>query len=280
MLYVRKVLSNMTSKARDYTPTTIKRLFLLSCNQCAAPNCNNSLEAKDNLTIIAKICHIEAASPDGPRYNPIMSDDDRRDFNNLILLCDECHSIIDNKENEDKYPVELLKQWKSDHENKCRQNKIINKPGIFNIAINAIASIELDDNVSDNFSKAFSISKKIEYNSIIRNKHFIEEQSKYYGKINSLYSELEQQGSFKKEKLLRNINFLYKRIKSKYISGSENELKVIQSNADNIFEDVENELLKIIDKNQSTNDDIYLGLPIILVDAFMRCKILEEPGKL
>jgi len=79
---------------------------------------------------------------------------------------------------------------------------------------------------------------------------------------------------------LRNINFLYRRIKSKYVEDNENELEVIQANADNIFETVENELLNIIDKNQSTNEDIYFSLPIILIDAFMRCKILEEPKEI
>lgn len=271
----------MTSKGRNYTRTTIKKLFLLSCNQCATPNCHNSLEARDNLTIIAKICHIEAASTDGPRYNPNMTDDERRDFNNLILLCDECHSIIDNKNNENKYPVELLKAWKRDHEDKCRQNKIIHKIQILNMAINAISDIDFNQEYRDlNLIESFNIDAKIKYNSIKRNKNLIEDQSRYYGKINGLYSELERQGSFKKEKLLRNINFLYKRIKSKYVQDNENELEIIQSNADNIFETVENELLNIIDKNQSSNEDIYFALPIILVDAFMRCKILEEPKEI
>lgn len=271
----------MPIKARNYTQTTLKRLFLLSCNQCAAPDCNNHLEARDNLTIIAKICHIEAASPDGPRYNPDMTDDERRNYNNLILLCDECHSIIDNKDNEDQYPVELLKEWKRDHEYKCRQNKIIIKPQILNIAINAISDINFDQEDTDlNLIKSFNIDAKIEYNSIKRNKHLIEDHGRYYGKINILYSELERQGSFKKEKLLRNINFLYKRIKSNYIEDNKNELEIIQANADDIVEAVENELLNIIDKNQSTNEDIYFSLPIILVDAFMRCKILEEPKTL
>ena len=86
----------MGNKARPYTQSTIKRLFLLSCNQCAVPDCNNSLEARDEKTIIAKKCHIEAASPYGSRYNSNMTDDERRASDNLILLCDECHSIIDN----------------------------------------------------------------------------------------------------------------------------------------------------------------------------------------
>jgi len=267
----------MGNKARQYTLITIKRLFLLSCNQCANPDCDNSLEARDEKTIIAKICHIEAASPDGPRYNAEMTDDERRDFDNLILLCDECHSIIDNKENENKYTVILLKEWKRNHEDKCRQGKLTTNPKLINQAINAIASISVEDEAETSSLNTFEINKKIEYNSVKEYKYFIEEYSKYYGKLNSLYSELERQGSFKKEKLLKVIRNLYLRIKGEIVGGKENEFELIQQNADRILKNVEEKLWELIDKKQSNEDDIFIAIPIILVDAFMRCKILEEP---
>ena len=270
----------MGAKAREYTKSTLKKLFLLSCNQCAAPGCDNALLARDDNTLIAKICHIEAASPNGPRYNPNMTDEERRHYNNLILLCDECHSIIDNKENENKYPVELLRKWKREHESLCMQNMLNKHPSLLAQAINAIANINLDEvKIETDQVKSFEISKKIEHNALKRNKYLIEELSKYYGKINSLYGELENQGSFKKEKLLRIIKMIYIRIKSKYINGQHNELAIIQKNADNIFEEVENKILDIIDKNKTNDENIAIALPIILVDAFMRCKILEEPVK-
>lgn len=267
----------MGNKARQYTQTTLKRLFLLSCNQCAAPGCNRSLEARDEKTIIAKICHIEAASSDGPRYNPDMTDDERRGFDNLILLCDECHSIIDNKANETKYTVILLKEWKRNHEDRCRQGKLINNPKLVNQAINAIASIDIEDETDSSSLNTFEIIKKIEYNSVKEYKYIIEEYSKYYGKLNSLYSELERQGSFKKEKLLKVIRNLYLRIKGEIVGGEENEFELIQQNADRILKEVEEKLWELIDKNQSNEDDIFIAIPIIVVDAFMRCKILEEP---
>ena len=89
----------MGEKARQYKPSTVRRLDTLSRNECAAPDCDRKLIARDGETIVSKICHIEAASENGPRFNPEMDDDDRRHFNNLILLCDECHNIIDNIEN-------------------------------------------------------------------------------------------------------------------------------------------------------------------------------------
>lgn len=113
-----QLIIGMPPGPRDYKPAEIKRLSILSNNECACPTCTNALVARDGRTVIGKISHIEAASPGGPRYRAEMSDDERRSFENLMLLCDECHSIIDNAENENDYPVELLKEWKRDHESK------------------------------------------------------------------------------------------------------------------------------------------------------------------
>ncbi|MRX65420.1 hypothetical protein [Maribacter luteus] len=100
---------------RDYKVSDIKRLFALSKNQCSKPGCNGHLIAEDGITVIGKICHIEAANKKGPRFNDDMTNDERRSFNNLILLCDEHHQIIDNKINESKYQKEILQDWKKNH---------------------------------------------------------------------------------------------------------------------------------------------------------------------
>ncbi len=268
----------MGEKARQYKPSTVRRLDTLSRNECADPDCDRKLIARDGETIVSKICHIEAASEKGPRFNPKMDDEDRRHFNNLILLCDECHSIIDNLENEEKYPVELLQSWKKTHETTSQQSILIRKPRLINQAINGIAELDIEEIDEDLDSlTAYSISDKISYNSIKRNKSLIEEYGKYYTKVNILYSELEKQGSFKKEKLLRNIKQLYIRAKGKYVLDGEDKMKSIQKNADNIIEDIENSILENIDGSSSEKDDIAFAVPIIMVDAFMRCKILEKP---
>ncbi len=90
-----------------------KQLYALSGNECANPLCHNKLVFSDNNDQDDQICHIEAASPDSPRYNPNQTDDERRGFDNLILLCHRCHDLIDH--NPDIYTVELLKKWKREH---------------------------------------------------------------------------------------------------------------------------------------------------------------------
>ena len=95
------------------TPATIKKLFALSGNTCAFPDCKEKLV--DNDTVLGEVCHIEAANK-GARYNPKTDDDKLRRSDNLILMCKKHHKIID--DNEKKYPTELLKKWKKEHEDK------------------------------------------------------------------------------------------------------------------------------------------------------------------
>jgi len=270
----------MDSKARKYKPSTVKRLHALSGNQCAAPNCTRELIARDGETIVSKICHIEAASADGARWNADMDDDQRRHFDNLILLCDECHCIIDNKENETKYPVALLKQWKKQHKSTMTYSYLNQRPSLLNKIITAISEIELDakEEASPPNVEAFEIEEKIKHNDIKRNKALIDEYKVFYKKVNSLYQILEEQGSFKKENLLRNIRGIYLQVKGKYVGNDVDPMQMIRDNADNIIEDVQDKLLAMAEEKTSNfSEDISFGISVIMVDAFMRCKILEEP---
>ncbi len=94
--------------------SVVKRLFALSGNNCAYPNCPEDLvNAKG--TVIGEICHIEAAEKGGERFNEKSNDEYRRSFENLILMCGKHH-----KETNDinEYTTPKLKKFKADHENK------------------------------------------------------------------------------------------------------------------------------------------------------------------
>ncbi|EMN7422352.1 TPA: hypothetical protein KD105_003935 [Vibrio parahaemolyticus] len=264
---------------RQYIPSHVRRLDTLSGNQCAAPECERSLVARDGQSIVSKICHIEAASPLGPRYNPKMSDEERRHYNNLILMCDECHNIIDNKDNVHLYPTPLLQEWKRLHEEK-NQMRLMSKRSMLSKAIDAISNLDLEEEAEESVDKTnvFKIDDKIKHNQIKRNKHLIDDYKIFYTKISSLYSELEAAGSFKKTSLLRNVNRLYLKSKGKYVVTEGKYLEELQKHSDDILDDVENELIsKCSSESDLDDDEISFGVSIIMVDAFMRCKILENP---
>lgn len=91
---------------------TYRTLFAKTGNQCAFPDCYHPLIDEDH-QFVAQICHIEAASTDGERYNEQMTDEERRAPENLIVLCYRHHVKTNNV---NVYPVEVLRGMKKKHE--------------------------------------------------------------------------------------------------------------------------------------------------------------------
>jgi hypothetical protein len=60
------------------------------------------------------MAHIVAFRPAGPRGETPLSSAERNDLSNLMLLCHQCHKLID--DNPDLYTVEMLQKFKKDHE--------------------------------------------------------------------------------------------------------------------------------------------------------------------
>jgi hypothetical protein len=263
----------MASKARNYTDITLKRLFGLSGNECAFSTCKKKLVNQKN-ALDSNICHIEAASEGGERYNTGMSDKERADYPNLILLCPQHHSETNDLK---IYTVESLKMMKTNHESYILNSKIKTNPSMLKNAINAISNIELTEIKETEQLNAFDPKVKISYNSIKRNVSLIQEYKVYHKKINTLYDELEKQGSIKKERLLNIIRSIYIEVKGKYILDSSNELEIIKLNSDNIIDDIFETLYSKMKDSQFWEEDIVLGIRLIMIDSFMRCKILEEP---
>lgn len=277
-------LKKQKDKSRQYKPSTIRRLDTLSGNECSSPDCSKRLIAEDGISIVSKICHIAAASKEGPRFDKTMTDDDRRSFDNLILLCDEHHVIIDNKENEKKYPVTLLKTWKAEHEKKIiellsSKNLLSQHPLALNKVINLIG-LKMDEVLDlPEAINAPNPDEKILYNNIIRYKSIIQEFASYQGKLNKIYEEIEKVGSTKKILVLHNIKMLYHNVKKDYP-----QMEDVKKNADSIFDKVIEKIWENIDDapnkiNEFDKETIEFSLMIVVVDAFMRCNILEEPPK-
>lgn len=269
-------------QSRNYSTLTIKRLYALSGNRCAFPGCERTFVNGEDDTNFSNICHIEDANPNthkADRFNPNMSDKERADYQNLILLCPN-HHIETNDPS--KYSVKTLRVLKREHEKNIAslqfgKNTIAKYPSVLSILINQIGSSLLEDEFENIGKKAPITEEKILYNNVITYKPIIEEYSIYQGKLNRIYEEIEKQGSSKKSFLLQNIKSLYLKEKGKY--GS---VEVIRDNADLIFENIENEIWRILESSSNLGPGlpfelIKMGILIVMVDAFMRCKILEEP---
>lgn len=63
-----------------------------------------------------------------------MTDDYVNSYENLMLLCPTCHSVIDNKQNKSFYTVAYLKQMKQFHEQQVQESlmeKVAIEPPIY-----------------------------------------------------------------------------------------------------------------------------------------------------
>ncbi|MEY3240187.1 MAG: hypothetical protein RIR11_1625 [Bacteroidota bacterium] len=91
-----------------------RELYLKSGNQCAFYGCTNLIMDSDG-NYIGELCHIESAMSGGERFNPDQSNEDRRAFSNLMLMCHKHHVITNNT---DLWTVEKMQKLKKEHESK------------------------------------------------------------------------------------------------------------------------------------------------------------------
>lgn len=101
--------------ARNYTHPVLKKLFALSRNRCAFPSCEEVLSKPEWPKVLAKVCHICGLNPGSARYDALMSDPERNDFPNLLLLCPNHHDLIDELEPQ-RFSVDDLCDMKAAHE--------------------------------------------------------------------------------------------------------------------------------------------------------------------
>ena len=96
------------------TPSTetIRALFARSGNRCAFPGCAAHLVNERN-KFIGQVCHIRAAEEGGERFDKNQSDEERRSYGNLLLLCYPHHIETNDVA---MYPSESLQRMKDEHE--------------------------------------------------------------------------------------------------------------------------------------------------------------------
>lgn len=103
---------------KEIPEKVVNLLWARSAGRCQYEGCNEIL-SRDILTKrnynAAYIAHIIAAEPDGPRGDEILSPKHCQDFENLMLMCDKHHRLIDRIEVV-SHPVERLVAMKRRHE--------------------------------------------------------------------------------------------------------------------------------------------------------------------
>jgi hypothetical protein len=92
--------------------TDYKRLFARSGNRCAFPKCPASIVHED--TLLGEVAHIKGLNVGSARHDRTQTPEERNAYSNLILLCPNHHTIID--DDEVSYTEERLHSIKTAHE--------------------------------------------------------------------------------------------------------------------------------------------------------------------
>ncbi|CAM2009205.1 ABC-three component system protein [Acanthopleuribacter pedis] len=204
-----------------------------------------------------------------------MNDAERAHVDNLILLCDACHSVIDNPDNEADYGVALLQHWKQEHEETYRLGDPHKKLSAMALAVKAISEWDFEERDGLHpLREPFEVDAKIAHNHVVRNRSMIQVYKAYFGQLNAIYQELETHGSFRKQNMLRNIQYLY--LKAKGLREAHDAASVLEM-GDALLEDVQGALIDRLDASGFDEADRDFAVAVMVVDAFLRCKVLEEP---
>lgn len=111
------------------TERNIKLLWGRSGNKCAVCKAAITEEGKGGCPFpVGENAHIEGENPGAAHYNPNMTDKERADYANLILVCPTCHTKIDNDVQE--YTVDKLVSIKKEHEKWVVESRRLAMPEI------------------------------------------------------------------------------------------------------------------------------------------------------
>jgi hypothetical protein len=99
---------------------TQRRLFAASAGYCQNPKCAQELfvDASGKSIHVAEMAHVFAANDGGPRARPELSEKERGAFENLVVLCANCHTMVDKAP--EAFSDGMMLGWKREHANKLQ----------------------------------------------------------------------------------------------------------------------------------------------------------------
>jgi hypothetical protein len=135
--------------------------------------------------------------------------------------------------------------------------------------INILSKEDWDKSEPVTEINSFEIDRKIIHNKLNASKSIIDDYMVHHGRVDKIYTEFDSQGSNKSSSVLSTI-------KQEYVK-KKNSL-----NDDQLFFEVISKVQdKVLNSSNYTSipfDELELCVNILVVDAFIRCKIFENPN--
>ena len=117
----------------------------------------------------------------------------------------------------------------------------------------------------------FEIEDKIDFNNLQGVQEIIDDYKIFYHKLDQIYSEFDKEGKNKSFSVLQEIRNQYIRLKNTEKSSEE------------IFYEIIDNLLTIIKNSRNyvevPIEELQMCVDILVVDAFIRCKIFKNPER-
>ncbi|MET3696661.1 hypothetical protein SAMN05877753_10394 [Bacillus oleivorans] len=188
-------------------------------------------------------------------FNPKEDIMDKETLLNDILKCK-----IDNQQ-------EIFELVKAELGEKPDPNKISS-----NLAeiINLLSEEDLASKPQSNKLHEFNINKKIEHNNLLKIKKLIDTHKIHFTKVDGIYREFDKQGNNKSLSVFNKLTGFYTQ-------------EIIKENCSEsqIFINIINNTITHIQESENYNkipiEELEQCVSIIVVDAFIRCKIFENP---
>ena len=135
--------------------------------------------------------------------------------------------------------------------------------------INILAEETLDINADSPEINSFAIEDKILFNDLENAKDIIDDYKIFYHRLDEIYSEFDKEGKNKSFSVLQEI-------RRQYI-----ELNRLDNTPTHIFYEIINCVMKVIIESSNyikmPMEELQMCTDILVVDAFIRCKIFKNP---
>lgn len=143
------------------------------------------------------------------------------------------------------------------------------RPSVITYVINRLADEPLAEIAVNPDTKSFDLEPKIDFNSLKKWRDIISEYTVFSLLVDKIYRAYDEQGENKSFAVLSSLHDLYLNLASE-LTGDALFDKLLESVYDIVNKDYEyNESL--------TREELQVNIKIVLVDAFVKCKIFKKP---
>lgn len=143
------------------------------------------------------------------------------------------------------------------------------RPSVITYVINCLSNIDLANAGLDHDTKPFDFLPKVNKNSLKRWEGIIDELSLYSLSVDKIYRQYDTEAVNRSTAVLYALHQMYLKLKCEY-------------QGDELFDQLLNAVYQIVDGDETCNttltkDELEMNISIVLVDAFLKCKIFEKP---